>query len=188
MHTLPQPTDRWWNPFPNAVWKNEDWQRCYVAKVDLDGRFFGLCPSEYWAAFSIETLANVLQNFLALVHDCCETFANCFDIERSPDGTTRSSVNDGLFYSSLPQVRSSTQGAPWTHPRGRLEEGCVNHTFSNPVCCKHDRGSPRRTTHNTTILTETYLASCSSMTPHHEIVGKSATYVNRYTNLTLCNK
>ena len=36
------------------------------------------------AAFSIETLANVLQNFLSLVHDCCGTFANCFDTERSP--------------------------------------------------------------------------------------------------------
>ncbi len=37
------------------------------------------------AAFSIETFANVLQNFLSLVHDCCGTFANCFDTERSPD-------------------------------------------------------------------------------------------------------
>ncbi len=31
------------------------------------------------AAFSIETFANVLQNFLSLVH------ANCFDTERSPN-------------------------------------------------------------------------------------------------------
>ncbi len=36
------------------------------------------------AAFSIEKFANVLQNFLSLVHDCCGTFANCFDTERSP--------------------------------------------------------------------------------------------------------
>ncbi len=37
-----------------------------------------------WAAFSIETFANVLQNFLSLVHYCCGTFANCFDTEHSP--------------------------------------------------------------------------------------------------------
>ena len=37
-----------------------------------------------WAAFSIETFGNVLQYFLSLVHDCCGTFANCFDTERSP--------------------------------------------------------------------------------------------------------
>ncbi len=37
-----------------------------------------------WAAFCIETFTNVLQNFLSLVHDCCGTFANCFDTERSP--------------------------------------------------------------------------------------------------------
>ncbi len=36
-----------------------------------------------WAAFSIETFANVLQNFLSLVHNCCGTLANCFDTERS---------------------------------------------------------------------------------------------------------
>ncbi len=36
------------------------------------------------AAFSIEMFAKVLQNFLSLVHGCsCETFANCFDTERS---------------------------------------------------------------------------------------------------------
>ncbi len=37
------------------------------------------------AAVSIETFANILQNFLSLVHDCCGTFANCFDTERSHD-------------------------------------------------------------------------------------------------------
>ncbi len=36
-----------------------------------------------WAAFSIETFANVLQNILSIVQDCCGTFAHCFDIERS---------------------------------------------------------------------------------------------------------
>ncbi len=35
------------------------------------------------AAFSIETFASVLQNFLPLVDDCCGTFANCLDTERS---------------------------------------------------------------------------------------------------------
>ncbi len=39
------------------------------------------------AAFSIETFTKVLQNFLSIEHDCCETFANCFDTysERSPE-------------------------------------------------------------------------------------------------------
>ncbi len=41
------------------------------------------CHHGSWAAFSIETFANILQNFLSLVHDCCGTFANCFDTERS---------------------------------------------------------------------------------------------------------
>ncbi len=36
-----------------------------------------------WAAFSSKMFANVLQNFLSLAHDCCETFANCFDPEPS---------------------------------------------------------------------------------------------------------
>ncbi len=36
------------------------------------------------AVFSIKTYANVLQNFPSLLHDGCETFANCFDSERSP--------------------------------------------------------------------------------------------------------
>ena len=40
---------------------------------------------DIWAAFSIETFASVLQNLLSLVHGCCETFANCFDTERSHD-------------------------------------------------------------------------------------------------------
>ena len=31
-----------------------------------------------------KTFANVLQNFLSLLHDCCGTFANCFDTERNP--------------------------------------------------------------------------------------------------------